>query len=574
MAIPNSITPISTNELLENDLVLQAAIQALRIYVDSNKNVELIRANSSSIDYIEEDIVVINETIATLQSLIQANYERSIQNVLDIIDIKNVDAEQTIKINNNIRDIDNLQVAQTGLRSDVNDLLTLVASDNLDLDTIQEIVDFIEANRETLETLDIDSIFGLRAVLNNILGDIGNIQSTLTSNDPALDTIQEIVDYIKADHYYLYNFDFNNIPGLNDRLDGMDSRIDGVEAQVALSSSRIDGFAASIEGNANALAILQGQNELSRGDYQYETTYTKGYTSFGYKSGTAYADCHVTNHSTDVTTRVVGVHDKPGAYLCGSYDDLHQYSYGIGASYLGSYNQTSILDYATVTGRIGTYLPKIGNKGGAISNRKTFAWIAGFEATNTSTWNKKIKHLYANDTFTYETFLDTNDAWTGSTCYFNSSTSGFYLTGQSVTAGRSAGKLKSYSTSFSSGISFFVDWPASAFTTPSAKALNTYFDIVYISAGNGGGGKMFKVDIPTLTHILTTSPPGTTAGIAEDNWQTGNEAGYTIGGYVDSVQSNRAFKMTFRTESMAELGAASRSKTAGTSSGYASAATL
>ncbi|REJ63502.1 MAG: hypothetical protein DWQ21_02960 [Bacteroidetes bacterium] len=52
------------------------------------------------------------------------------------------------------------------LKGLINDINTLLTSDNVDLDTLQEVVDYIETNRNTLDTLGISNISGLQAALN------------------------------------------------------------------------------------------------------------------------------------------------------------------------------------------------------------------------------------------------------------------------------------------------------------------------------------------------------------------------------------------------------------------------
>jgi len=52
------------------------------------------------------------------------------------------------------------------LKTLINNLTTLLNSDNVNLDTLQEIVDFIELNRATLDTLSIGNIAGLQNALN------------------------------------------------------------------------------------------------------------------------------------------------------------------------------------------------------------------------------------------------------------------------------------------------------------------------------------------------------------------------------------------------------------------------
>ena len=53
------------------------------------------------------------------------------------------------------------------LISDTNNLLTLVGSNDGTLDTIQEVVDFIKLNKSTLDALSIESIAGLQNALDN-----------------------------------------------------------------------------------------------------------------------------------------------------------------------------------------------------------------------------------------------------------------------------------------------------------------------------------------------------------------------------------------------------------------------
>jgi len=60
-----------------------------------------------------------------------------------------------------------LSAAQGKILKDLIDAInTLLLSDNVDLDSLQEVVDFIEANRESLNSLSISSISGLQAALN------------------------------------------------------------------------------------------------------------------------------------------------------------------------------------------------------------------------------------------------------------------------------------------------------------------------------------------------------------------------------------------------------------------------
>lgn len=65
------------------------------------------------------------------------------------------------------------------LKDLVDSINTLLASDDISLDEIQEIVDYIKTNRTTLESLDVSSIFGLQDMLDSKLG-----SSHLSDVDP------------------------------------------------------------------------------------------------------------------------------------------------------------------------------------------------------------------------------------------------------------------------------------------------------------------------------------------------------------------------------------------------------
>lgn len=111
---------------------------------------------------------------ATQDSLdIVANLEEI--NRLDLVEVKNTLPN---KINysdivNNLTDISTNKPlsAMQGkvLKTLIDNINTLLLSDNTTLDSMQEVVDFIEANRQTLNTLSIPNIAGLENALNSKL---------------------------------------------------------------------------------------------------------------------------------------------------------------------------------------------------------------------------------------------------------------------------------------------------------------------------------------------------------------------------------------------------------------------
>jgi hypothetical protein len=81
------------------------------------------------------------------------------------------------------------------LKQYIDNINTLLLSDTTSLDTLQEIVDFIELNRTTLETLGISSIAGLQNALNSKLGinakaaDSALLNGITASTSPGTNTI-------------------------------------------------------------------------------------------------------------------------------------------------------------------------------------------------------------------------------------------------------------------------------------------------------------------------------------------------------------------------------------------------
>jgi galactitol-specific phosphotransferase system IIB component len=67
------------------------------------------------------------------------------------------------------------------LKGYIDDINTLLTSDNVDLDTLQEVVDFIEANKSTLDSLTISNISGLQTALDGKVDVI--VGKGLSAND-------------------------------------------------------------------------------------------------------------------------------------------------------------------------------------------------------------------------------------------------------------------------------------------------------------------------------------------------------------------------------------------------------
>lgn len=94
----------------------------------------------------------------------------------------------------------------TQLQTDVANITTLLGSDDTTLDELQEIVDFIKANKATLDALSIANIAGLQAALDgkvaqttydafvsSVASDISGIDGRVTTNETDIAALQAAV---------------------------------------------------------------------------------------------------------------------------------------------------------------------------------------------------------------------------------------------------------------------------------------------------------------------------------------------------------------------------------------------
>jgi len=131
--------------VIDNDILLRDSINKLCNIVDSvsqrisliSSERDLTASNSKSIEIINNEIKLLNETISSLSN--------SYQNIIE---------------NNLVSFYDNL-------KNRIHVIELLIGSNDINLNDLQEIVDFIKMNREMLNSLTISSIAGLQNALDN-----------------------------------------------------------------------------------------------------------------------------------------------------------------------------------------------------------------------------------------------------------------------------------------------------------------------------------------------------------------------------------------------------------------------
>lgn len=161
------------------------------------------------------------------------------QNELDNVKQRYVKKEEVIdNLKSTVKDLPLSANQGNVIRKELDKILALLKSNDVSLDELQEIVDFIKANREKIDTLGIDQVKGLRNYLNNL----DTVDTTLVPKDwwnfKFLDRIKEVdgsgsgIDADLLDGrdstYFMAKSDFNpnNILQLLKDSDGSGSLLD------------------------------------------------------------------------------------------------------------------------------------------------------------------------------------------------------------------------------------------------------------------------------------------------------------------------------------------------------------
>ena len=116
-------------------------------------------------DFSDDSVTEFGDVTSAGSGQIITNTERSNYNEIHVNGLRHSDVIDDLVSNNNDVPLSaNQGLVLKGLIDDIN---TLLLSDNVDLDSLQEVVDFIEANRDTLESLAISNIAGLQSALDS-----------------------------------------------------------------------------------------------------------------------------------------------------------------------------------------------------------------------------------------------------------------------------------------------------------------------------------------------------------------------------------------------------------------------
>lgn len=179
---------------LDSNKVLSAAQG--KILDDSITAIEnMLTVNDSNFDTLQEVVTFIKNNKLLLDSLAISDVSglstalNSKINTADIVD--DLNTASAVKV---------LSAAQGKVLKDLID--TIMGSNDINLDTLQEVVDYIKLNKQTLEALSISSIAGLQAALNAKL-DADQVLTPVPANAVFTDTVyvkpaSEPISYISG----------------------------------------------------------------------------------------------------------------------------------------------------------------------------------------------------------------------------------------------------------------------------------------------------------------------------------------------------------------------------------------
>lgn len=233
-------------DYLSTNRQLLSAGNALRA---QGRNIILTRADGST------------ETIETQDTIYDdTNVLQTLSNILTKFDALN--------IKDNLNSENGVLSAKQGkiLNDKITEIKEMLKSDNVDLDSLQEIVTFIENNKHLIDSLEIDNIANLRNVLNSkcdFVNEQGTVRNALNFDN------HEISDFVMKRDYLNYknNID-NSIATINTKFSNYYTKSEtDSKIQLAVDSIDYSGINRKIDNNFNTL-----NDKISAIDYTYIAT--------------------------------------------------------------------------------------------------------------------------------------------------------------------------------------------------------------------------------------------------------------------------------------------------------------
>jgi hypothetical protein len=289
--------------------------------------------------------------------------------------------------------------------------------------------------------------------------------------------------------------------------------------------------------------------------FLYRTIYTRGYTSNGYASGTPWNTVYRTVHSTDTTTNIGNLQSGISSYIDGGWSDYYHYVYNISGAVGGTSNVVSSISMAVETARTPStswYMATArANLGALMNSSLSCGYITGGNSATTD------KHNFATETM-YAAGSAANSPTAGGT---TGGISRWFGATYGWAWANSAGGYLTWSTeTWTSGTQPFT-------TDGQPKGHSTKQGWAYCATGTYNGSSYYY-QMNDITNAVISSSITRPESCGEENQQTGQNWGYTIGSYNGSAQTNNCQKLFYLTGSCIAMGSNTQpSAHAGMSSG-------
>lgn len=290
--------------------------------------------------------------------------------------------------------------------------------------------------------------------------------------------------------------------------------------------------------------------------FRYRTIYTRGYISAGYKSSSPWRSVNRIIHATDVTVNLGDLLDTAASYIDGSWSDYYHYCYGMSGAVGGTSTKTVSINMATEASRT-----------------TSASWATTVTRTNLGALiNRDLSSAYitcGGSAVTDKHNLITESMVTA-------------IGNNPVGAGGTAGGVTKFFGEFRgwinySGSAAYLTWTTETWTSGGLtfaansdgqpKGLSSKVGFGYQASGTySGSATYYKFnDVTGGSSVASISRP---EGVGEENQQVGQDAGYTLGSYNGTAQTNNSQKLTYATDTCVALGADAQPKGAdGRSSG-------
>lgn len=273
--------------------------------------------------------------------------------------------------------------------------------------------------------------------------------------------------------------------------------------------------------------------------FKYKQIVSTSYMVGGYQNGVLWNNCNRIVHSTDTTTNLGDGNIQNFHYKSGASSTTKVFVWN-GGFVTGFNMRTEVISNSGSINFSGA------NTGTMQDPDFTYAWINGEGCNQVRRWTIATENITA----------DRGNGWSDHAATIFGETRGIWW-GNSGQTARFIYSSESYA---NMGYSAGAHGQQKGLSSKDGKGYGG-------NQGSYNGGNQFRVtNIETESNITTVGKPITNMG--EENFGHGQEKGYCIGTY-DGAQNNRAFILTYSTNSGFETGSTTQPKgKGGCSSGH------